>query len=76
MKLKRNELKRLSMCQERVAYIRKNQPLVSHVYSTSIYFGSDHEYIGWGYDFRGNDIDDMFLRMINAACNTEFEFED
>lgn len=62
-------------------YIKGQQPLVRCVYSSSIYFfggQNDCQYaihFDLDLDRNRNEIDKIMLKAINAACNTEFEFD-
>jgi len=76
IKLKREEFRMMGCNPDREAYIKENQPLVSDVYSCSIYFENAQNSISWNFIHGENELDDAILRAINAACNTEFEFED
>ena len=76
MKITREEFRKLGNCPDRKDYIKEKQPLVLHVFTNTIYFKNSSHSIDWGCQPEGNDLDDMFLRAINAACNVEFEFED
>ena len=75
MKITRKEFRSLGTDPDRVKYIKENQPLVSSVYTNSIYFINSYTYIAW-HNEPDKDLDDAILRAINAACNTEFEFVD
>ena len=76
MKIKRSDFRKLGTCPDRVSYIKEKQPLVRDVYCDSIYFQDSFHYIAWSFKHTSDKVDDMFLRAINAACNTEFEFEE
>lgn len=60
------------------SYIKEKCHLVRDVYTCAIYFynGSYHS-LQW--DVGGvtpKEIQELYLRMINAACNTDFELEE
>lgn len=74
MKITREDFRQMGCNYDRVDYIKKNNPLVSKVYSTSIYFINAQTHISWNYEPEDYDLDCAVLRAINAACNTEFEF--
>ena len=75
MKITRKEFRMFGCSPDRVRYLKENQPLVSSVYTNSIYFINSYTYIAW-HNEPDKDLDDAILRAINAACNVGFEFED
>lgn len=58
-------------------YIKQKSEIVSHVYGMSIYFFiGPGNYFGWDARFMCKEKEDTLLKMINALCGTDFEFED
>lgn len=75
------KIKKLSELKAFEEYIKGQQPLVRCVYSSSIYFfggPNDCQYsiqLDPDLSRNRNEVDKIFLKAINAACNTEFEFD-
>lgn len=75
MKIKREDLYSFEKFGK---YIKSKCNLVSQVYESSIYFGHFSWILQWSnYKYTPTrEQEDLILRAINGACNTEFEFED
>lgn len=62
-------------------YIKGQQPLVRSVYTSAIYFFGGENDCQYSFHFdphlsrNKDEIDKIMLKAINAACNTEFEFD-
>lgn len=77
------KIKNLSELSKHAYFIKRQQPLVREVYSSSIYFfgGTNDCQYSISFEFgeepkRSSKVEIALLSAINAACNTDFEIDD